>query len=187
MTSTTTPGAGGSARAIVVPVEIDPVRIGTYNDQYLAFLWHVAQWNPAPHGDKTAGDVAEKIGREIIRRWLRGVEPQLWHHQGRDYYWSCLTQLATYRPGGDGSPSNEPDWDNGRWVPKLTADGVDPERLAEARQQLAQEAGYLPPWASMSDRERREATVEAERWLTALRQAHGAPPATAGEVADGGR
>jgi len=48
-------------------------------------LWHVGQASPAPHGDRAAGELAERIGRigrEIIRRRLAASEPELWHHQG---------------------------------------------------------------------------------------------------------
>jgi len=54
-----------------------------HTDQHLAALWHIAQANPAPFGDRTACAFAEHVGREIISRWLRSVPPELWAHQGR--------------------------------------------------------------------------------------------------------
>jgi hypothetical protein len=67
-----------------------------YTDEYLAVCWHAAQHNPAPHGDYQAGQLAEQIGREIIRRWLGGVAPELWHHQGRDHTWKEQFRLGVY-------------------------------------------------------------------------------------------
>lgn len=50
-----------------------------------------------------------KIGYEIIRRWLRGQEPSLYHHQERHYYWHQLSKHARW------------DKDAGEWVPRETA------------------------------------------------------------------
>jgi hypothetical protein len=91
----------------------------------LALAWHVAQANPAPHGDKAAGELVEYIGREIIRRWLVNVPAEVWHHQGRDHYWSELTKLAKYKPGG---PGGTPEWDAGTWVPTDDVDQADAEQ-----------------------------------------------------------
>jgi hypothetical protein len=101
----------------VISIEIDEAQLGGYADSFLAVAWHVAQANPAPHGDKKAGELAERIGREIISRWLKGVSPELYRHQGGDYHWAQLTALARYEAGG---PSGTPDWDNGTWVVKNT-------------------------------------------------------------------
>lgn len=100
---------------ISVTFEIDDSELRSCSDSRLVALWHVAQANPAPHGDKHAGEIAEHIGREIIRRWLRHVEPELWHHQGRHYYSSHLGRFARYEPGG---PPGTPEWDDGAWVAK---------------------------------------------------------------------
>jgi hypothetical protein len=99
-----------------ITIEIDDAKLRSYSDEFLAASWHAAQWNPAPHGDHAAGEFAEHIGREIIRRWLRSVPPDLWHRQGRDYYWAELTRFARYEPG-DG-PAGSPEWDAGQWVPR---------------------------------------------------------------------
>lgn len=98
-----------------ITVEFDPDRVGSATNTELVLYWHLAQANPARHGDHDAGDAVEKVGREIIRRWLRGQEPEPWHHQGRDYYWSALTRFAKYEPGG---PPESPEFHHGRWVPR---------------------------------------------------------------------
>ena len=62
---------------------IDTDKLPHVNDSYLAQLWHIAQANPAEFGDMQACDFAERVGREIVRRWLADVPPELLHHQGR--------------------------------------------------------------------------------------------------------
>ncbi len=89
-----------------ITIEFDDDALASNSDERLAMLWHVAQANPAPHGDRAAGDAVESIGREIIRRWLRATPPSLWHHQGRSYYWTHLGRFAKYV--------------NGTWVPRDT-------------------------------------------------------------------
>lgn len=84
---------------VQITIEIDDSSLAGYTDRHLAMCWHVAQANPAPHGDRAAGELVERVGREIVRRWLGGVEPELWHHQGRDHYWSWLARFASYTPG----------------------------------------------------------------------------------------
>jgi hypothetical protein len=80
-----------------VTVEIDTALLRRYSDTYLASLWHVAQANPAPAFDTPhAGELAERIGREIIRRWLHATEPELYDHQGHHYYWEQLRHLGTW-------------------------------------------------------------------------------------------
>ena len=100
-----------------IPVTFDLDQIGGYTDEFLATLWHVAQANPAPHGDHLAGDIAAKVGFEIIRRWLGKAPVEMYRHQQRDNYWQALTRLARYEPtaGVDGTSQ---DWHNGRWVRK---------------------------------------------------------------------
>lgn len=71
-----------------ITFDIDTAALPHYTDEYLAKLWHIAQANPAPISDRAAGELAELIGREIIKRWLMGREPDLWSHQGRHYF-SC--------------------------------------------------------------------------------------------------
>jgi hypothetical protein len=60
---------------IQITIEVDDGRLGSYGDAHLAMLWHLAQVNPAPHGDRAAGELVERIGREIIHRWLKATPP----------------------------------------------------------------------------------------------------------------
>lgn len=66
-----------------ITFEVDTDRLSSFNDEYIAQLWHVSQANPAPFGDADACEFAEYVGREIVRRWLAATPPQLWTHQGR--------------------------------------------------------------------------------------------------------
>jgi hypothetical protein len=68
----------------------------------------------------------ERIGREIIRRWLGSVQPELWHHQGRHHFHAALTRFAKYEPG-DG-PAGSPEWHAGRWVPRADDESRDGDR-----------------------------------------------------------
>jgi hypothetical protein len=105
-----------------ITIEIDDAKLASYTDEFLAVCWHTAQQNPAGHGDYMAGKLTEHIGREIIRRWLRNVPPELWHHQGRDHYWRELTRFAKYEPGGPPEVRDTRAFDSGRWVPKAAGD-----------------------------------------------------------------
>jgi hypothetical protein len=70
----------------VINIEIDLDGLGSYTDEYLAVCWHVAQANPVSAFDsREPGDIAEQVGREIIRRWLASVPPALWNVQGRHF------------------------------------------------------------------------------------------------------
>ena len=82
--------------AITISFELDA--LPNYSDTFLAQLWHVAQANPAPITDHAAGEIAENIGREIIRRWLKSAEPALWNHQGR-HATSCILSDNGHWPG----------------------------------------------------------------------------------------
>lgn len=100
-----------------IAVTFDLNMLPAYTDAFLATLWHVAQANPAPHGDYQAGETASKVGAEIIRRWLSKAPVEMYHHQQRDNYWSALTQLARYEPP-EGVDTASQDWHNGCWVAK---------------------------------------------------------------------
>jgi hypothetical protein len=115
-----------------IAIEIDDNKLASYTDEFLAVCWHAAQHNPAEYGDAMACDLAEHVGREIIRRWLKGVPPELWHHQGRHHAQKWLGEFATYKPGEGyrpgapfGDDANTRAFHSGRWVPKTTED--DPE------------------------------------------------------------
>jgi hypothetical protein len=102
---------------IEITIEIDDGRLERSSTAHLATLWHVAQANPADQfEDQAAGRLVERIGREIIRRWLRAAEPELWHHQGEHYYWNQLRKLATYTPGS--ADAGSPEWHQGTWAPR---------------------------------------------------------------------
>lgn len=92
-----------------VTISIDTAALSNYSDGHLVALWHVGQANPAPHGDRAAGELTERIGREIIRRWLRATEPELWHHQGRDYFWSQLCRVGKWNAAGEFVPTTSGD------------------------------------------------------------------------------
>ena len=66
-----------------ITFEVKEDMLPHYADEHLAALWHIAQANPAPFGDRDACDFAEHVGRQIITRWLASTPPALWHHQGR--------------------------------------------------------------------------------------------------------
>lgn len=69
---------------ITITFETDA--LATYTDQHLATLWHVAQANPIDGFDSPGpGLLAEKIGREIIRRFVSRIPPELWKHQGHHF------------------------------------------------------------------------------------------------------
>ena len=54
-------------------------------------------------------------------------------------------------------------------------------RLAEARQEIAERTGYIPPWAELAEGDREMATLEARNWLrAALRCGIAAPGSGAG-------
>ncbi|PUA17304.1 hypothetical protein [Glaciimonas sp. PCH181] len=73
-----------------VTVSVDTDSLSGFTDSYIASLWHVGQANPAPHDDPDAGAFAEKIGREIIARFLRNMPAELYAHQGHHHYFSNL-------------------------------------------------------------------------------------------------
>lgn len=73
-----------------ISIEIDTDNLRHIEDGYLAQCWHVAQANPAESCDRDAGQLAEQIGREIIRRWLERAPVELHRHQGEMYYWNIL-------------------------------------------------------------------------------------------------
>lgn len=75
---------------------INPSELHTVTDEYLAALWYVAQFQPDADvfNQKAAGDLVEKIGREIIQRWMRGVPVPVWNVQGNQYYWNQLRRFA---------------------------------------------------------------------------------------------
>ena len=94
-----------------ITIVIDEACLAGVTDECLAVWWHVAQANPADgFAASEPGDLAEKIGREIIRRWLADVRPELWNHQGRHYYWHELIRLRErYNDEGASVPDEAAD------------------------------------------------------------------------------
>ncbi|WP_044529267.1 hypothetical protein [Herbaspirillum sp. B65] len=66
-----------------ITLEFDAQGLSGYTDEFVAALWHASQAQSKPFGDKEACETVEKIGREIIRRFLANTSPALWHFQGR--------------------------------------------------------------------------------------------------------
>jgi hypothetical protein len=104
---------------------IDDAGLRGYTDKYLATAWSAVQHSHAEFGDALMCDLAEHIGREIIRRWLGATEPELWAVQGRHHPQKWLMELATYQPGegydphgGINNPDNTRAFHQGRWVAK---------------------------------------------------------------------
>lgn len=80
-----------------IAFEVDTNNLPRLDDQYLAAMWHLAQVNEAPFGDRVACDFVEQVGREIIRRFLVATPPALWNHQGRHHVEA--SQLIATQPG----------------------------------------------------------------------------------------
>lgn len=100
--------------AVQITIEVNPDALRSYSDSHLAAVCHVVQANPADgFADRRPGELAERVGREIVRRWLGSVSPELWHHQGGHYFWNELRQLGKWvdgvfvpaTPGGPATPS----------------------------------------------------------------------------------
>lgn len=77
-----------------ITVTFDTDSLQGYTDQHLAVLWHVAQANPEDGFQSCEpGKLAEKIGREIIRRFLAQTPPELWSHQGGHFYSGRILEM----------------------------------------------------------------------------------------------
>lgn len=107
-----------------ITVTIDDAMLTGYSDKFLATAWNAVQNSHAEFGDSLMCDLAEHIGREIIRRWLRHIEPELWSVQGRHHSQKWLSEFAKYEPGEGYKPhvmnddGNSRAWHAGRWVAK---------------------------------------------------------------------
>ena len=82
-----------------ITINIDTNALNSLPDDYLACMWAIAQANPAPIDNRDAGEVAEAVGREIIRRFLKQVDFPLWHHQGKHAFWTALIPLGKWKDG----------------------------------------------------------------------------------------
>ena len=57
-----------------VACRIDDNEVEHWDNEIHALMWHVAQANTADgFRDSGPGELVERIGREIIRRWLRDI------------------------------------------------------------------------------------------------------------------
>lgn len=75
-------------------------RLSSFTDEYLCSCWHVAQANDADISEAEAGEFAEAVGREIIRRFIQNQGPTLWNHQGRHAVFAKLIALQNPAPVG---------------------------------------------------------------------------------------
>lgn len=124
-----------------ITIEFDPDRLSSYTDERLALLWHLAQANPANGFENSRpGDLAMRVGWEIIRRWLAKVPPEMYNHQQSHYYRHQLGKFAVYRPG-------TPDFHDGHYEARMIPDA------GELRDALAAKLADLGAWAGNLTRE----------------------------------
>lgn len=80
-----------------VTIEVDEALLAKVNDETLAFWWRLAQHNPADQfADKEPGQLAMRVGWEIIRRWLKGAPVEMYRHQQENYYWDKLRRVGKW-------------------------------------------------------------------------------------------
>jgi hypothetical protein len=84
-----------------ITFEIDTSRLIGMTDEQLACLWHIAQANPAPYGDRDAGRLVRSLNTEIVTRWLAGQTPRMHTHSPEDPYVKTLMDLGDFS-GPDG-------------------------------------------------------------------------------------
>jgi hypothetical protein len=121
-----------------ITIEFDPDQLSAYTDQRLALLWHLVQANPADGFEHSQpGDLAMRVGWEIIRRWLERVPPELYSHQQSHYARHQLGKFAIYRPGS-------PEFHDGHYEPRMIPD------TRELRDALAAKLADLKVFASGS-------------------------------------
>jgi hypothetical protein len=124
-----------------ITIEFDSDQLPGYTDTRLALLWHLVQANPADGFEHSQpGDLAAKVGWEIIRRWLRAAPIEMYRHQPGHYYWKQLSKFAIYRPGAE-------DFHTGRWEARAVPDDK------ELRDALAAKLTDLGAWAGNLSRE----------------------------------
>jgi hypothetical protein len=117
-----------------ITIDFDPDQLHRYNDKYLVMLWQLCQHNPADgFRDPQPGKLAMAVGWEIIRRWLRKVEPEMYHHQQHHHDWWHLIQFARHTDDG--------------WAPRMIPD------TAQLREALAGKLAELGAWAAGKSRE----------------------------------
>lgn len=81
-------------KSITITIDLDG--LPNVSDEFLALYWHVAQANPVDsYSDREPELIAEHVGREIIRRWLKDQPPSLWNVKGGDYLFGKHVLPAT--------------------------------------------------------------------------------------------
>ena len=93
-----------------ITIVIEESMISRVGDETLAFWWHLAQHNPANgFENKEPGDLAMKVGWEIIRRWLAKAPVEMYHHQQGHYTRNIARSLGSWPgPGHRKFVPNEP-------------------------------------------------------------------------------
>jgi hypothetical protein len=128
-----------------ITIEFDPGQLSGYTDQYLAMLWHLTQHNPADGFEHSQpGELAMRVGWEIISRWLKHVPPELYRHQQSHYSHWQLGKFALYTPGG---PAGDPAFHDGHYQARMIPD------IAQLRDALAAKLADLGAWAGSLSRE----------------------------------
>lgn len=86
-------------------INVDTDSIESLEDSYLAALWHASQATSAPAASAEAGQLADQIATEIVRRWLGSVRPMLYERSLERSYWETLHQHGCWDgPGGSWKP-----------------------------------------------------------------------------------
>jgi hypothetical protein len=135
-----------------ITIDFDPDRLSTYTDTHLAMLWHLVQHNPADGFEHSQpGDLAAKVGWEIIRRWLKAAPVEMYHHQQSHYSQHQLGKFAIYQPGGRAWDHEAKDWNpafyDGTWAPRMLP------RAPELQAALADRLGELGAFAGTRSRQ----------------------------------
>ena len=88
-----------------IACRIDDDGVEHWDNEHLALMWHVVQANPADgFRDSGQGELVERIGHKIIRRWLRDAPVRLYHHQGRHHSWRMCCGLGNSNTDTEFSP-----------------------------------------------------------------------------------
>lgn len=115
-----------------ITVTIDLIMLTKITDETLAFWWHLAQHNPANgFKDPRPGEIAMKIGWEIIRRWLAKAPVEMYHHQQSHYTWNIARDLGTWKGEPRKFVPHEPVAADLDTVLEALGDAVDRARLLD--------------------------------------------------------
>ena len=120
-----------------ITIECDPDDLRQWTDERLAMLWHLTQANPADgFRDSRPGELAMKVGWEIIRRWLAKAPVAMYHHQQSHYHHWQLGRFALYRPGKE-------EFHAGHYEPRMIPD------TTQLRDALAAKLEEMGVWARL--------------------------------------